>query len=863
MKKYILAFAVASLTSLWALAVPAKRITRTVVQPDGQTLTLTLAGDEFAHAFVTSDGLAVEIDAEGHAVYRSEDPSMKVYAHEPAARAAAEVEFVSRNMAAINLSAMQAASRAARGVSAPQMRAPITRNEDGTISLAEEEPSQVPHVGSPNIPIILANYTDIKFKDGDNAHAVFDEFFNSEESLSCLKYFKDQSLGQYTPVFHVIGPVNLSRNRAYYGGDNWYNQDVNLRQMVTESIDLANPTTDFSIFDNDGDGTIDVVIVLYAGVGQASSGVTDAVWPCQWELASAKTVDGVKAKKFAVFNEINGSYRNRIDGPGTFCHEFSHCLGLPDFYDTQYGGHFGMDAWSLMDYGCYNDDGYTPIGYSVYEKAFMGWQTITEGKPHTQYHLPVLNNADDPQSQAVILVNDKDNKEYFIFENRARQGWDTYINADGMMITHVTYNAGSWDSNTVNNYSLQRMTIVPADNSCSSNNLSGDLWPGANSHEFTDTSSPASTTNTGGYLSKPVTEITRNSQTGVVSFWVDRSAVIGLDAVELADPVVEESGSFTASWSAVESEDSEVTYTLQYWPKPDGIPAPEVWQNFENPDKGDLTWTASGYTQENKENLVLGSSSSNGSIQSPASIEPDKGCITVVTKAKSYATDLGCQIEISILSAFGDVVSSEIIATPKANTAAYHSVVFDNLAADAKYSVKIANIGNKRRVMIYNAMAFSGAYGDCTPEEYQAALEQVSSGAPQRAEDIDVSASGRVTISGITDTTYKVTDLTAPTYLFRVKAVPVDPEYVSESAWSTAKEVNVIDTTPGSGIETVATQARADYRIVDHELFATPGARLFNASGAEIRPVAPGRFAPAPGVYILVTPNLAPAKVIL
>lgn len=61
----------------------------------------------------------------------------------------------------------------------------------------------------------------------------------------------------------------------------------------------------------------------------------------------------------------------KVEGIGTFCHEFSHCLGLPDFYDTNYNGHFGMASWSLMDSGSYNDDGYTPIGYSAYEKEFM------------------------------------------------------------------------------------------------------------------------------------------------------------------------------------------------------------------------------------------------------------------------------------------------------------------------------------------------------------------------------------------------------------------------------------------------------------------------------------------------------------
>ena len=84
-----------------------------------------------------------------------------------------------------------------------------------------------------------------------------------------------------------------------------------------------------------------------------------------------KDRDGVTIDKYAVFNELSGSNTNNIDGIGTVCHEFSHCLGLPDFYETTYTyGYYGMGSWSLMCSGSYNNDGYTPIGYSAYEKHF-------------------------------------------------------------------------------------------------------------------------------------------------------------------------------------------------------------------------------------------------------------------------------------------------------------------------------------------------------------------------------------------------------------------------------------------------------------------------------------------------------------
>lgn len=863
MKRKILTLALAALTMGSAWAVPAKRITRTVAQPDGTTITVTLTGDEWFHAYVTSDGLAVDFTPEGHAVYRTADGSTTVYAHEVADRTSAEQAFLSAQESSVAYNELRAGSpkvlaRQAQVAASPKVK---MSSANGRIKI-EQEDSQVPHKGTAHIPIILVEYTDIKFRDGDAAAQTFQDFFMGEEN-SARKYFQDASMGQYDPQFHVIGPVTVSKNRVYYGGTDYWGNDEKPGTMVKEAIQLADPTTDFSIFDNDGDGECDVVIVLYAGVGQASSGVVQSVWPCQWQLSAQGGVvypDGIRCNKFAVFNELNGTYRSQIDGIGTFCHEFSHCLGLPDFYETTYTyGYFGMDGWSLMDHGSYNDDGYTPIGYSAYEKAFMGWIDLIDGEKNKQYTLPVLNDPDDPQTAAVVLTNAKDPNEYFIFENRAKQGWDSYIKDEGMMITHVTYSASAWSSNTVNNYSLQRMTIVPADNNLTSTTLSGDLWPKSYATEFTNTSVPAAKTNKGSYLSQPVTEIIRDPQTGAVSFWVDRQAVQDIPAPVPQEPVVDETGSFTAVWAPVEIDGTDVTYTLQVWPASAALPAPKLWTDFSKSLEG---WTPAGEYNLLSNTISLGKADGPGSLTSDGKVSPEDGVVTVVASAKRYGSDSGSVILLSLIDENGNQIAVEEFDVADNKASAYFSIAFAGLDNAKEYSVKVANRGLSKRITIYSVMAFSGDYADCENEDYDKALQSVLSpagaNAPARA---DQTKSGdRITITGITDTSYKVTGLESATYRFRVKAVPTDPEKGEGSGWSDIKEVDLST----SGIADVSRDTpQAAYVVSGGEIVATPGSRLYTVSGLEVGAISPGRFAPAPGVYLLVTPGLRPAKIVL
>ncbi len=515
-----------------AFAIPARPGLFTVTQSDGTTLQIQNFGDEFFHRTVTVDMLTIAKGDDGDMYYVTPKGLTDMRAHDPGTRNQAETQFVAVNKD--NLSMLTHYKEAEK--------------VPGRLSALRQAPpklaTQVPNNGSPRVPIILVEYQDKSMK---NTKAQFESHYKTD-AKSVYQYFVDQSNGLYTPQFDLYGIYLLPSNRATYGGNDSSGDDKGVAKMVGDAITKAGNDIDWSQYDNNGDGEVDVCIVVYAGVGEAQSNVANSVWPCQWSLSNAAnygdgsgavTRNGKKIDKFAVFNEINGSNDNgsTMDGIGTFCHEYSHCLGLPDFYETTYNyGYYGMDYWSLMNTGCYNGltiDGDTPIGYSAYEKNFMGWINYITPQENTQYTLPVFNSKNAANDQA-IKITALNNNEYWILENRKKQGWDQCIQDEGVLITHFTYVASRWDANTVNNQTVQLATIIPADNRLSTSTNNADLF-GETNHAFGPSTTPAmkanmsasgslsNSTGGAGTVNKPVTEITLNND-GSASLWYIKGA---------------------------------------------------------------------------------------------------------------------------------------------------------------------------------------------------------------------------------------------------------------------------------------------------------------------------------------------------
>lgn len=531
-------------------AVPALPGYRTYIQSDGTTITVQLVGDEFFHYYLTQDGLPVDRDDNGDFHYITGTVITTVQAHNPQGRTANEQDFIKQQKERLVV------------VEPPHVKARRASARPSRVGKP-----QIPTMGSPRVPILLVQYAD---KLMANTVEQFEQHYKTGDK-SVLQYFTDQSNGKYTPQYDIYGIYDLPENRSTYGRKTNTAVDKGVALMVCDAIDAAGDDIDWSAYDNDGDGEADVCIVVYAGVGEAESGMTNAVWPCQWLLSDAvnyddgrgaQTRNGVTIDRFAVFNEIGGAndLSTIMDGIGVFCHEFSHCLGLPDFYSTNYGGYFGMNNWSVMHAGCYNGGavrGDTPVGYNAYEKAFMGWIDLLEPTLNTCYTLPVFNGGGEESDQAIKITSDRNENEYFILENRHRQGWDQFIASEGVLITHFTYVPDRWETNTINNLPMQLATIIPADNIAGANNEYGDLF-GTTNHEFSPDSHPAmvlnmntdgtlaETTGGAGPLNKPVTDIILNED-GTASLWYTQTHMtVNCDSMALTTPMgSEKSASFT------------------------------------------------------------------------------------------------------------------------------------------------------------------------------------------------------------------------------------------------------------------------------------------------------------------------------
>lgn len=536
-----------------AYAVPAINTPLTFKQSDGSSITVRLVGDERFSTYLTMDGLTLERAINGDFYYRTAKAVSSVMAHNVNARTQAELNYIQANSAMMKLEEMLPTNLG--GNNSARKAPSIKANAD------------VPQKGSPKIPIVLVQYSDFKMR-SSNPNQTFEGQFNTN-TRSALKYFTDQSNGQYTPQFDILGPVTLSNTRAYYGARTSSDNDAKPGSMVGEAV-KALTDVDWSQYDNDGNGSVDVVIILYAGPGEAQGATSNAIWPHQWYLSSAYYYgrsdynafyqNGVKIDKYACFCETRGSsdYSTTVDGIGTFCHEFSHCLGLPDYYETTYAhGYYGMGNWSLMNSGSYLGNSACPAAYTAYEKEFMGWMTIPTAEANTYY---TLKNIDSQECNAVRIYNPNSINEYYILENHQRKGWNAYQAASGMMVNHITYSSSAWNSNTVNNSTPQRMTIIPADDKLATSNESGDLYPYNGNNKLTDISTPAATLNEGTQklMGKPITEITQNAD-GTVSFWFCKDYVKNIPVINVTPQEDITPNQIKVTWNAV---DNAKSYTL-------------------------------------------------------------------------------------------------------------------------------------------------------------------------------------------------------------------------------------------------------------------------------------------------------------
>lgn len=527
-----------------AFGVPADPRPRTFTQPDGTTITVKLRGDERSHFYLSEDDYLLV--RQGDTFYYGDiasDGSIKasaMLARPSAKRTSAEQAYLNTVDMQRVFSEMTRRSTTSKMAKAPRRGPGLF---PGTA---------FPSKGQQKALVILVRYQDVDFT-LDDPHDYFSRmlmqpgFSDYNGTGSAHDFFIDSSNGQFDPQFDLVGPVTLAHNRSYYGGNDWFGNDNHPEEMVIEACQQLDDQIDFTQYDRDNDGYIDNVFVFYAGQGEASYGGSDTVWPHSWEVTAATSTeynfDGKRLDRYACSNEWESG---RPDGVGTFVHEFSHVMGLPDLYATSYTSAFTPGSWSALDYGPYNNDGCTPPCYGAFERYALGWLEPTVLSSPLNARLPKIS------SNRAYMIPTPDPDEFFLLENRQQTGWDAYIPGHGMLIWHVDYDSNVWNSNTVNNSSShQYVDIEEADGTRNEYSRDGDAFPGAAGvTEFTDDTNPSMRTWSGSALNVPITEIAEND--GVITFKVC-GGLPDIAAVSVNDPTDITATGFRISWGAVEN----------------------------------------------------------------------------------------------------------------------------------------------------------------------------------------------------------------------------------------------------------------------------------------------------------------------
>ena len=490
MKKILLSIAFALMGIASGFAAKAYSGIITVTQSDGTELNVRIYGDEHFNWLTTEDG--VLLVQEGNNYYIAETTSYgtlkatNYIAHNANKRVPAEIKAIKKqDLSRFRSYAIQKASPA---------KAMGTGNSGV---------KYFPHSGSPKALVILVEFSDTPFQSGEKAKNVFEHFLKgkAEDALpdgyeaytgsyakanlrnkgSVSDYFYDMSQGTYKPQFDVVGPYKLNNPSLYYGrGDK-----DNIQALVSDACKAADQDVDFSQYDADGDGMVDLVYIIYAGYPASMSGNSNDIWPKSGPGdGSFGTYDGKKVRRFGVHAELNfGRELNQkngylLSGIGLFCHEFSHTLGLPDLYptvDASKVDNQNPEMWDLMDGGEYTfNGGYCPTPYSPWELDVMGWTSPVElGDEAKQVKL------DSYHKERTAYKINGENDEYLLIQNIQKGGWwngVANVYNTGMLIWRIDY--GNKDVNLFDNpnntIGKPKVMIVPADGDVISDYNHGD-----------------------------------------------------------------------------------------------------------------------------------------------------------------------------------------------------------------------------------------------------------------------------------------------------------------------------------------------------------------------------------------------------
>ena len=844
------------MTSATLCAIPARRAVRTLLTEDGAKVEAVLRGDEYGHWFEdkhgrclseTGDGkFRVLTDNETQAMKREKALRMNKAQQRRAERLERKTRFITKRRTARMSTASDNTPPAAG-----QQRAAAAYTSPGA------------YAGEKKGLVILVNFSD-KSMSRTDIKDVVNDMFNKEgfsdfhHAGSVHDYFLDQSYGQLNLTFDVAGPYTMTGTTRYYGENDINGQDKRPALLAAEAVKMADADVNFADYDWDNDGEVDQVYIIYAGYAESAGAESYTIWPHEWSLSSAKyygsgdgpvTLDGKTIDTYAMSSELAYTTGNTLSGIGTACHEFSHCLGLPDTYDTSYSGGAGMMAWDLMDSGSYN--GYLnncecPAQYTAYERWMAGWLTpAVLDKPCMVNGMAPLHQDG---AEAYIIYNGADSNEFYILENRQHCKWDImyqdYRLGHGMFVMHIDYDEDAWYYNEINNVANhQRITYLPADNSFGPYNAAGgyyetsvtdhqgDTYPGTSGNSsLTDTTTPAATLynkNTSGekLLNKPITNIAENAD-GTVAF----TFMGGIDMPEITGTLdYGDNNSVTVTWNAVEGAES---YDVMLTPVQEGIDQNTLLkETFSKCTKTSTTaitdfdsymdntgWSGTKIFPQASGYVKMGTSKAIGTLNAP-SVNVQSGSMTVYVEGRQYNSNEN-KLQLNLFDDGSDYAKSIYTIELAENWMPYAVTMEQEGRSCLRFF-------SDNRCYLRNITIIDGSY---TLQEIQANQKAKQQAMPSSTAGDGTTAAtygdsgGTVIAEGVKGTSYTFTSLKDGHYYAKVRS-NLGAEH---SAWSTSVSIFIDSTAAIQDVQNNSGKTARIIRNINGQAVGTDARRLQN-----------------------------------
>lgn len=365
--------------------------------------------------------------------------------------------------------------------------------------------------------VVICNWNDRTFKINDPV--AFYTKLTSEENYkdptktvypyevrgSVRDYFYANSMGIFDPTFDVVGPITIDYSCLYpWPKDEngkvrkeWDGNCINIMKAVMEQL---KDKVDFSNYDLNNDGFIDMVYVIFAGYGSyVATNNPKYMWPhandfstkendtdtqCWSERYGFPLYNGKKFGRYACGMEIQDREAEAdkhayLDGIGTMCHEFSHVLGLADHYQTNGSLPTAVTplGYDVMDEGCDFEQGLAPVGYSAFERHVLGMadEAITVLDKAGNYKL----NPFHTNNTAYIVKSAKEGEVFYV-ENRQKEGWDRTLPGHGLLVWRIdTSDPQRFIKNEPNNFVGQECVQLLGGSPISTANLSpstNEVW---------------------------------------------------------------------------------------------------------------------------------------------------------------------------------------------------------------------------------------------------------------------------------------------------------------------------------------------------------------------------------------------------